>query len=296
MAISIIKDTIEIDGLTADAQGDIYLQKRINLQAGFVHELLQTDIFFDSWFDFQGQRTPFEVVISPYPQIPTDMLVSAAYPSASAYTAAGDDTVLFKASGLGQNFGFENPTYEQFPSKEIASTSLSTFYTDHVYISLHIIGDADHDIGNIRMSFMLTLNNRKIGGLTAAIGQMAENHDAMCAQVMNNGRMVSKSNLRGNVFPMWRFGGIRPERMVSLEAAGSFFFQVPTQDEEYMISAAGIRSAVADARSMGAYDASFGNRFPDWIRFGLNAGLVSGPLRDQWPPIKHADNGNVLCL
>jgi len=47
---------------------------------------------------------------------------------------------------------------------------------------------------------------------------------------------------------------------------------------------------------MAAFDAPFGNRFPDWVRMNLNAGIVAGPLRDQWPPIKHADNGNVLCL
>jgi hypothetical protein len=296
MTLTIIKDTIEIDSLVSDSNGDIFIQKRINLKEGYAHELLQTDIFWDGWLDFAGQRTPFEVVISPYPQIPTNMSVSAAYPSAKAYTAAGDDTVLFKASGLGQNFGFENPTYQQFPSKEIASTSLSTFYTDHVYVSIHVIHDAEHFVGNIRMSFMLTLNNRKISNLTSSMGQLAENHDAMCAQVMNNGRMVTRANLQGNVFPWWRYGGIRPELMISPEAAGSFFLQMPATDEELMQNTGQIRSAVADARSMGAYDAAFGARFPDWCRFGLNAGLVAGAIRDQWPPIKHADNGNVLCL
>ena len=161
MPLSIIKDTIEIDEVTSDSTGNIYLQKRINLQPGFAHELIQTDIFFDSWFDFAGQRTPFEVVISPYPQIPTNMQVSAAYGNATALVAGGDDTVLFKANGLAQNNGFENPTFDQFPSKQISATNRATFYTDHVYVSLHIIHDPDHEVGNIRMSFMLVLNNKK---------------------------------------------------------------------------------------------------------------------------------------
>jgi len=35
---------------------------------------------------------------------------------------------------------------------------------------------------------------------------------------------------------------------------------------------------------------------PDWVSFMLPEGIESGPVRDQWPPIKHADNGNVLTL
>jgi hypothetical protein len=146
------------------------------------------------------------------------------------------------------------------------------------------------------MSFMLVLNNKKTSTLTASMGQMAENHEAMCAQLMSNGVFVTQANLEGNVFPWWRYGGIRPELMLSPDAAGSFFLNISTRDEELMQTTAQIRSAVADARSMGAYDAAFGARFPDWCRFNLNEGLVAGAVRDQWPPIKHADNGNVLCL
>ncbi len=35
---------------------------------------------------------------------------------------------------------------------------------------------------------------------------------------------------------------------------------------------------------------------PDWIRMFMPEGIASGPIRDQWPPTKHADNGNVLTL
>jgi hypothetical protein len=56
MVVSVIKDTIQISDLTLDSQGNGFVQKRINLREGFAHQLLQTDIFFDSWFDFQGQK------------------------------------------------------------------------------------------------------------------------------------------------------------------------------------------------------------------------------------------------
>jgi len=53
---------------------------------------------------------------------------------------------------------------------------------------------------------------------------------------------------------------------------------------------------------MSAFDEAFGSidpvkgPVPDWLRFGLNRGLVSGPIRSQQPPRKLADNGNTLML
>jgi len=53
---------------------------------------------------------------------------------------------------------------------------------------------------------------------------------------------------------------------------------------------------------MSSFDSAFGlddtvkGPIPDWLRFGLNRGLVSGPIRAQQPPRKLADNGNTLML
>ena len=84
--------------------------------------------------------------------------------------------------------------------------------------------------------------------------------------------------------------------MVNPTAAGSFFLEINTLDNELMQTTAQVRSAIADARTMSAFDEPQGRRFPEWILEGLNQGLVSGAVRDQWPPIKHADNGNVRML
>tara|TARA_R110001592_G_C13159892_1_gene748851 strand:+ start:152 stop:1036 length:885 start_codon:yes stop_codon:yes gene_type:complete len=294
MPIKQIKETVEVKMLTTDADGNAFVQKRINLLEGQSHRLLQTDIFVDSFLNGAFARLPVEVVISPYPVIPTEMPINSIFPSAGRYPSGGDDSVLFKAVGFATND--EGIDFEQFPSVQIAASQFTTFYSDHMYISFHLIGDAERTYYDLGLSFLFTVEDTSVSNLTSSMGKLAENHDAMCAQLMSNGHMISKANLKGNVFPMWRFGGIRPEHTISPEAAGSFFLQMPSIDEEYMISAAGIRSAVADARQMGAYDAPFGARFPEWVRFNLNEGLSAGPVRDQWPPIKHADNGNVLCL
>jgi len=294
MPVTIIKETIEIDSITTDSDGSAFIQKRINLREGQVHNLIQTDIFQDT-FTYFGGPVIGEVVISPYPAIPTNMLFQdSPLPATNRYSSAGDDSVLFKS-----NFLLEDgkpSDINQFPSRQIAANQALSFYTDHIYISMHLMATEDTELKNIAFSFMFTMDSKNVSVLTHSMGVLAESHDAMCSLLMSNGHMVSKADLRGNVFPMWRFGGIRPEQTLSPSAAGSFFLNVPSDDSELMLSAPAIRNSVADARTMGAYDAAFGDRFPDWCRFGLNEGLVSGPIRDQWPPIKHADNGNVLCL
>jgi len=57
-----------------------------------------------------------------------------------------------------------------------------------------------------------------------------------------------------------------------------------------------------DARQMQPNLDAFGTAvtadgaIPSWVRMELFKGVESGAIRDQWPPIKHADNGNVLTL
>lgn len=298
MALSIIKETIELTDITTDSDGNAYVQKKINLKNGFRHSLRQVDVFEDAFPFIRGgvtdEQPNFEIIISPYPQIPTNMLFNENTLQENRYVAAGDDSVLFKALGRPQIN--KTSQFHQFPSPQIAAQNKSYFYSDHLYINLHYMGVADTEYGNIALSFMMVLEDTKIPLLEATMGIIAESHDAMCALVMSQGHASSIETLRGNVFPMWRYGGIRPEHTLSPLAAGSFFLDVPSNDTELMQTPAQIRSAVADARSMGAFDAAFGARFPDWCRMNLNEGIVSGPVRDQWPPTKHADNGNVLCL
>ncbi len=43
MPMTIVKETIEISSVTTDSDGSAFIQKRINLMEGQVHNLLQTD-------------------------------------------------------------------------------------------------------------------------------------------------------------------------------------------------------------------------------------------------------------
>lgn len=301
MALSIIKETIELESIMTDGNGNAFITKRINLQEGRMHSLLQVDMFQDRFPTFDPtapQLANFEVVISAYPSIPTNMDFSPGQPN--SYVAAGDDSVMFKLHrqvyDLARVGSFQNATEEQFPSPEIAAQNKTFFYTDHVYINMVWRGAIIQEYQNLAYSFLLVLDSKKVPVITHTLGVLAESHDAMCATLMSNGRMVTLSVLRGNTFPMWRFGGIRPEYMITPTAANAYFLPVNTRDAEAMSTAPQIRQAVADSREMSAFDAPFGDRRPAWLRINLNSGIVAGAVRDQWPPIKHADNGNVRML
>lgn len=297
MAISIIKETIELQEAAPNVDGLIVVTKRINLQKGKRHSLVQVDSFVDAYMDTELN---FEVVISPYPAIITNMLYEPNQPLQARYPAAGDDSVLFKERYVNYenvpdlNKGATLYTSRQFPSPEIAAMNTSYFYTDHVYINLAIHApDGLELVRNIALSFMLVLDNKNVSNLEHSLGVLAENHDAMCALIMSNGQMRSVTDLRGNVFPSWRFGGIRPSHMVR----DTFWLQLASTNDELMAPTATIRAAIADARQMAPYDSAFGvTKYPDWIKMDLNQGLVAGAIRSDPVPLKYADNGNTLMF
>jgi len=295
MPIHIVKETIELDTITLDSDGNAFLQKRINLQTRMQHNLIQTDLFEDAYFAPDGQDVRIEFAVSPYPVIPTDMpFAQTAIGYRNRYPSGGDDSILFKANGTVGDLG--PSTIQQFPSEQIAAGQFQRFYSDHIFINVHVMGQPNFELQNFAWSFMFTLMDTKVPLLTHSLGVLAESHNAMCALVMSNGHMVAKQTLRGNTFPMWRYGGIRSEHMITPIATNAFFLEINTRDAEAMSNTAQIRQTVADARSMSAFDAAFGDRRPDWLRMNLNGGIITGAIRDQWPPIKHTDSGNVRML
>lgn len=295
MALSIVKETIEIDDITLDSEGNAWIQKRINLRENTRHTLTQVDFFEDAIPFIRGgppERPNIEIVITPYPAIPTRMDFQRNTPVYSRrFPSAGDDSVLFKACGDVVETTFTD--WHQFPSTQIAAMNKSYFYTEHVYINIHFMGIPDTGYGNIALSFMMVFNNKSVGILESSLGVLSESHNAMCAELMSNGRMVSLTTLQGNVFPMWRYGGVRPETMITPLAANSFFLPLANRDAEEMQNTPQIRQTVADARQMNAFDGALGPRRPDWLREFLNGGLESGPIRANPIPLRKADNGNT---
>lgn len=298
MGFSIVKETVELNSVTCDADGNAWITKKINLKEGQRHILHQVDYFVDRYPNF-GTATNgiMEVVVTAYPSIPTNMDFSSNVNNGNlSYVAAGDNSVLFKAHK--QIYDLDsvaspNRPDDQFPSEQISAMNTSYFYTDHIYINLCFKVAPDEIVSGLALSFMFVLEDKNCSILEHSLGVLSESHDAMCAQVMSNGYMRRRADLDGNVFPMWRFGGIRPENTLPPTAANTFFLRVASRDAEPMQRTNDILQSVDDARQMSAFNAAFGLRRPDWLREFLNAGIESGPIRPNPIPLRYADNGNT---
>lgn len=295
MPLSYVKETVEVVSFETDANGEAIIVRTINLEDGKRRRLVQVDFFEDAIpFTLSGDEA-IQMVVSPYPSVPTDMRYASQPPAINdRLVSAGDDSVLFKAIGKPTPPTLQNRTsYAQFPSQEIAAGNTTEFYSDQICITIKWDGNPNATYGNIALSFVFVFQEVNVSTITSTLGKMAEQHNAMCALLMSTGHMTSQATLRGNTFPMWRYGGIRPEHTISPTATNSFFLEIDTRDAEQMSTTAQIRQNVADARQMGAYDAAFGLRRPDWLKMNLNQGIVAGPVRADPIPLKYADNGNT---
>ena len=301
MPKSCIRETVEVDAITIGAGGFSAVTKKIHLKEGYRHNMMQVDLFQDSIPAYTGDPANvllWEIGVSPYPILPTNMQVKGSTPNyQSRMPSAGSDTILFKALSIIRPNDFSQ--FEQFPSVQIAAEPSYAWYSNEIYVTLYVHGEEGALVTDVALSFYLALDNKKADSLEAGLGILREKHEAHCMELMSNGHLTSKSILRGNVFPMWRYGGIRPEYMLSGVGTGGFFLPISTKDEELMVDTPAIRAEVAKSRQMAGYDQAFGTatgEVPDWLRFNLVQGLVSGSIRDQWPPNKYHDNGNVMML
>ena len=300
MAITEIRETIEIPKTILDANGFGIVQKVINLKPNQLHNVFQMDIFQDAIPSTDdAPNMLIEWFVSPYPIIYSNMNVTPAYVNRGSM--AGSDNVLFKAI-----CEFEAPDkffkIEQFPNQSIGAQASFKFYTPRLYITGFIHAGPDVEVYNLAFSFYIASLATKAPLVPYGLGMIRERSVAQGINLMQQGRTIQPSRNVGQVFPMWKYGGSRPERMLEGTGLRNFWLNYASEQSEAMLSTGTLRSFVGNARSMSAFDSAFGSDsvtlgpVPDWLRFGLNRGLVSGPLRSQWPPRKMTDEGNVRML
>jgi hypothetical protein len=190
----------------------------------------------------------------------------------------------------------------QFPNQQVGATPTFSFYTPTVYITGIVHAAAAAVIGNIAFSFYIASDDVKAKPTTYGLGLIRERSIAQGLNLTQQGRTILPASNVGQIFPSWKFGGIRPERMVSATTNMNYFLNFGDNQAESTYTADLIRGNVRSSRQMVGFDAAFGRDsptvgpVPDWIRFGVNRGLVSGPIRAQMPPRKLADNGNTLMF
>ena len=121
--------------------------------------------------------------------------------------------------------------------------------------------------------------------------------------LVSQGREIPHTANVGQVFPLWKHGGTTPERMLRADSISDFFLQYHNAAaSEKTMSTTNIRAFIRSANQMQPTGTAFGSlnatkgQIPDWIKLDMVEGLIAGPLRSQWPPLKHFDNGNVMTL
>jgi len=299
MPIHEIRESLEQSNVTFDTNGFAIVQKVINLKPNMSHKMLQCDAFLDNPFPELDGIAYFELLLTPTPVIYTDMVI-AGRPSRAPSAAL--ENVLFK-----QTWEMERGaiTYkEEFPNRFISARPTFTWYMPKLYVTLFIHTDPENEGGlnNLALSVYCAVESKKTSLVTYGMGLIREDHIAQVAAVMSNGRSIAPSRNVGQTYPMWKYGGVRPEFMLSGANVGDFFQRNDSQDPSTTQSSANLRLFAKSARTMvpniDAFGESFGSgeSIPDWIRMFMPEGVTSGPIRDQWPPTKHADNGNVLTL
>ena len=301
MAIHDIRESLE-NSLVVSTSDMVIIQKKVELKRGMRHEVLACDIFQDSVISTDSPFGYIEFFVTPYPVIYSNMNIAPFVPNRGPVAAS--DSVLFKANMdiSPSEAGFTFAPINQFPSPQISAGPSFSFYTPFVYFTAFVHGDFGSLYRDLAFSFLLRVNSTKATTTSYGLGLLRERSVAQGINLMNQGRIIPKAANVGQIFPAWKYGGIRPERMILGTAARNFWLNYSADSSEEMLDTGNLRTYIKGARAMqdfetafGKFDVTLGN-IPDWIRFGLNRGLVSGPIRAQQPPRKLADNGNTLML
>jgi len=311
MPIVELRDTIQGD-VTVDETGFGYMTRAINLKDGFRHQVLSVDMFNDNggmWLKNDvayPNNVGYQLFVSPFPMQQTGEawgMNLGTTTFAGMGQMAGSDSVLYKEVGI-TNLT-ENDSQQEnkqwitrFPNDAVASTPTTTWYSPHLYITL-MVWNAPETIVNAKFSLFARVKQTKVSRAEESMGQYAEFLDSQIALLTDTAVVYDPADVAGYVFPMWKYGGIRPELMISGATALRYYNRVASNANQEMTSQAGLQTAYKSATNMVAFDAAFGDaalNLPEWITLMDVSGVTSGLIRPYPPPLKFADNGNTLMF
>ena len=304
MPIHEIRESIELgQGVFTEKSefGFKYIfQKRINLQAGKVHRMLQTDFFLDNpYLDTNTESLFMQFYVTPLPVIYTNMRYG---PYLNVGPAAANNYVLYKA-----NLDLVRPTAPEFESLRILSEfpndSLGTFptfdwYSPNLYLTLIVNSQEPLTVlGPVAMTFYAAVESKNVSYVKSMCGRLKERQEAHIATIMNNGHMINAARNSGQIFPMWRHGGVRSSGMLAADQFGQFALPGDGMDGEQMWDNNDLLAAASAGRTMVSTPEPFGQDtaaygfIPDWLVMDLPMGIQFGPIRDQFPQTLYNDAG-----
>lgn len=296
------------------------LEKRINLPEGKAYRIKNVQMFddlggltvssspggptLDQAHGRQVYVTPYPITLTNNRWGTTDLMQNNILEQSGPF--AGDSSVLYKhqiqsvATSTSED-PLNLPKYEtvqEFPNPAAHYENMYTWYTNHVYLTCILFSNNAPNNDKIALSFYLELETKNVSSLTSSIGCYKELLEAQCRLLTDTANTIDPtSSAAGRSFPMWKFGGVRPEIMVTSADALRYFNRSATAAYQGMDSIANYRTRYKDAVSMVDYDAAFGDttlNLPDWITIMDVSGITSGIIRPYPPPVKFSGNGNTV--
>lgn len=290
MPIHEFRESISVeDNIAIDDDGFRIFQKRISLRSGERHTVNFIDFFDDSQLSgSMASRSGYQFFVSKYPVMNTNMVWAEMFDNAGP--DASDPNVLFKSSMVMTDAG---PVIDEFPNQFLGSSPTFTFYTDYIYLTLVLFNDQGESgsVVDPAMSVYMAIDNRNVDSTEYSMGYYKEYQEAQLMLLFNQGVEMPATNIlqAGYNFPMWRAGGIRPERMLKADSLADWWHNLDGNFAEKTQTVADLRASYDLSKQMVAFDAAFGgttaagNDLPDWIRLNALPSVISGPELPEFP-------------
>lgn len=302
-----------------DVNEPMMMQKRINLPHGKRFKILSVECFDDNMHisasNTENVAVTREAYVTPFPIVPTsqafgfteDQREASDYPLGGMGAFAADSGVLYKRldwtrgdfndSTGNPSLGSYNFYNLEFPNPETANNSPFSWYTPHIYLTCKVNYQGSKKNTPIALSFYIKYEMTNADTTQCAMGLYKEQLEAQCRLLTKTANTIDVNTAAGRSFPMWKFGGARPEIMVTSANVLRYFNKLASQAYQDMDNIQSFRTRFKEATTMVGYDQPFGDTstgIPDWITLMDVAGVTSGPIRSYPPPVKFSGNGNTV--
>lgn len=311
MPINEIRDTLQTD-IELNDVGFGYATRKINVKDGFRNGILSIDVFNDNggmWLKNDvayENNVGYQLFVSPYPMLQTATpwgLNAGLNSFPESGQMAGEPNVLYKEIGITNlttnDSQQQNKTWvTRFPNDSVSAMPSNAWYSPHLYVTL-MVWNVPESTVNAKFSLFIRVEQKKVGMAEASMGQYAEFLDSQIKRLEDTAVVYDASDITGYTFPMWKYGGIRPELMISGATALRYYNRVAANANQEMVTQASLLTAYKAATNMVGFDAAFGDaaaNLPEWITLMDVEGITAGIIRPYPPPLKYDDNGNTLMF
>ena len=311
MPINEIRDTLQTS-IAVDGTGFGYATRKINIKDGFRNGVLSIDVYNDNggmWLKTQNDypnNVGYQLFVSPYPMLQTGEswglnATTSLFPGSGQM--AGEPNVLYKEIGITDlDENNEQPINKtwvtSFPNDSVSAMPTTAWYSPHLYVTL-MVWNAPNSVVDAKFSLFIRVEQKRVGMAESSMGQYAEFLDSQIKKLSSTAVIYNPAVIDGYTFPMWKYGGIRPELMISGSTALRYYNKVASNANQDMVSRDALQGAFRSATTMVAFDAAFGDaasNLPEWITLMDVEGVTAGAIRPYAPPLKYADNGNTLMF